>query len=216
MGNLLFILIQYWVAKAAGIPAVLFRSKEMDLPEIERSFFNSDHHAKRSIKALRKVIEKIFGSRSSTIFLRSSAFLFLAAIACLLTLQFVYVGAEQLFAFLKNGLAIELQPDEYDRFRSVAGNAFDRLLTPDHFFHASYFASVTAALFIFMYAVLATCSAAVFVCLYRFVVWFSQETPLTSSQVLFRLSRLLALILVADGMFLLVSFGTPLLLGRIA
>jgi hypothetical protein len=215
MGNLLFILVQYWVAKATGIFAALFRSKEMDLPEIERRFFNSDYHAKRSIKALRTAIESIFGSKHSTIFLRSSAFLFLSAIACLVTLQFVYVGTDQLFSFLKNGLAIELQPDEYDRFRIAAGSAFDRLLTPDHFFHASYFVSVTIALFIFAYAVLSACSAAVFVGLYRFVVWFSQDKPHTSSQVLFRLIRLLALILMADGMFLLLSVGTPLLLGRI-
>jgi hypothetical protein len=215
MGNLLFILIQYWVVKASGTPAVLFRSREMDLPEIERSFFDSTHHAKRSIKALRKAIEKILGSRPSIIFLRSSAFLFVAAIACLVTLQFLYVGAEQLFAFLKNGLAIELQSDEYDKFRSLAGSAFDRLLTPDHFFHASYFVSITVALFVFAYAVLSACSAVAFVGLYRFIVWFSQEDSPTGSKVFFRLSRLLILILVADGMFLLISLGTPLFLGRV-
>jgi len=215
VGNLLFILIQYWVAKAAGIFAVLFRSREMDLPEIERRFFNSDYHAKRSIKALRTAIERVFGSRHSTILMRSSAFLFLAAIACLVTLQFVYVGTDQLFAFLKNGLAIELRPDEYDRFRSAAGSAFDRLLTPDHFFHASYFVNVTAALFIFAYGVLSACSAVVFVGLYRFVAWFSQDNPITISQILFRLFRLLALILVADGVFLMISVGAPLLLSRI-
>jgi hypothetical protein len=215
VANLLFILIQYWLAKAAGIPAIVFRSREMALPEIEQNFFNSDYHAKRSLKALRVAIERIFGSKQSIIFLRSSAFLFFAAIACLVTLQFVYVGADTLFTFLKNGLAIELQPDEYDRFRSAAGNAFDRLLTPDHFFHAGYFVSVTAGLFIFAYAVFSACSAVVFVGLYRFVVWFSQEKPLTSWQILFRLFRLLPLILIADAIFLLLSFGAPLLLGRV-
>jgi hypothetical protein len=215
VANLLFILIQYWLVKAAGIPAVLFRSREMALPEIEQNFFKSDYHAKRSLEALRVAIERIFGSKQSIIFLRSSAFLFFAAIACLVTLQFVYVGADNLFTFLKNGLAIELQPDEYDRFRSVFGSSFDRLLTPNHFFHASYFVSVTAGLFIFAYAVLSACSAVVFVGLYRFVVWFSQEKPLTSWQILFRLFRLLTLILIADVMFLLLSFGTPFFLGRI-
>lgn len=125
------------------------------------------------------------------------------------------MGAEQLFAFLKSGLAIELQPDEYDRFRSFAGSAFDRLLTPDHFFHASYFVFITIALFVFAYAVLSACSAVAFVGLYRFIVWFSQEYPLTGSKVFFRLSRLLILILVADGMFLLISLGTPFFLGRV-
>jgi hypothetical protein len=215
MGNLLFTLTVYWATKAAGIPAILFRSREMALPEVEQNFFNSDYYAKRSLKALCETIEKIFGAKRSVIFLRSSAFLFFAAIACLVTLQFVYVGAYPLFTFLKNGLAIELQPDEYDKFRSFAGNAFDRLLTPDHFFHSGYFVSVTGVLFIFAYAILSACSAAVFLGLYRFIDWFSQENALTSSQVLFRLLRLLALILIADAMFLLLSLGTPLLLGRI-
>jgi hypothetical protein len=215
VGNLLFTFILYWATKAAGIPAILFRSKEMALPEIEQNFFKSDYYAKQSLKALREAIEKIFGTKRSIIFLRSSAFLFFAAIACLVTLQFVYVGAEPLFTFLKNGLAIELQPDEYNGFRSAFGSEFDRLLTPDHFFHAGYFAFVIVALFIFGYAVLSACSAAVFAGLYRFIVWFSQENPLTSSQVLFRLLRLLALILIADAMFLLLCFGTPLFLGRI-
>ena len=215
MANLLFILIQYWLAKAAGIPAILFRSREMVLPEIEQNFFNSDYHAKRSLKALRVAIERVLGSRQPIIFLRSSAFLFFAAIACLVMLQFVYVGADHLFTFLKNGLAIELEPDEYDRFKSVFGSSFDRLLTPDHFFHAGYFVSVTASLFIFAYAVLSACSAVVFIGLYRFVVWFSQEKPVATWQILFRLFRLLALILTADVMFLLLSFGTPFFLGSI-
>ena len=215
MGNLLFTLILYWVTKAAGIPAILFRSREMGLSEVEQNFFKSDYHAKRSLRALREAIEKIFGSTRSAIFFRSSAFLFFAAIACLVTLQFIYVGPDLLFTFLKNGLAIELQPDEYDRFRAAVGSTFDRLLTPDHFFHAGYFVSVIVALFIFAYAVLSACSAVVFVGLYRFIVLFSQKNALTGSQVLFRLLRLLALILIADAMFLLLSLGTPLTLGRI-
>jgi hypothetical protein len=215
MGSLLFTLILYWVAKAAGIPAVLFRSREMALPEVEQIFFNSDYYEKRSLKALRETIEKIFGAKRSVIFFRSWAFLFFAAIACILTLQFVYVGADTLFTFLKNGLAIELQPDEYDRFRNAVGSAFDRLLTPDRFFHAGYFVFVTAALFIFAYAVLSACSAAVFVGLYRFIVWFSRENPRTSTQVFLHLLRLLPLILIADATFLLLSFGAPLLLGRV-
>jgi len=215
VGNLLFTLILYWVTKAAGIPAILFRSREMPLPEVERNFFKSDHYAKRSLKALREAIEKIFGSTRFAIFFTSSAFLFFAAIACLVSLQLIYIGPDLLFTFLKNGLAIELQPDEYDRFRAAAGSTFDRLLTPDHFFHAGYFVSVTVTLFIFAYAVLSACSAVVFVGLYRFIVWFSQNTALTSSQVLFRLLRLLPLILIADVIFLLLSFGAPLLLGRV-
>ena len=81
MGNLLFTLTVYWATKAAGIPAILFRSREMALPEVEQNFFNSDYYAKRSLKALCETIEKIFGAKRSVIFLRSSAFLFFAAIA---------------------------------------------------------------------------------------------------------------------------------------
>lgn len=215
MGNLLFIFISYWVSKAAGIPTVLLRAKEMALPDVERNFFSSDYHAKRSINILRKAIEKVFGSKQSTIFLRLSAFLFLAAIACLVTLQFLYVGTDQLFSFMKNGLAVQLQPDEYDRLHSFAGSAFDKLLKPDRFFHAGYFVLVITAAFVFSYAVLSACSALAFLGVYRFVVWFSQDNPLTGSQVLLRLLRLLALILVADGIFLLLSTGTPFLLGRV-
>jgi hypothetical protein len=215
VGNLLFILVQYLAAKAAGIPAIFIRTKEMALPEIEQNFFNSNYYAKRSINLLRKAIETFFGSKNSTIFLRASAFLFFAALACLVTLLFIYVGAWQLFTFVESGFSIKLQPDEFDKFRNFAGSAFDWALTPDHFFHASYFVAVTAALFIFAYAVLSACSAVVCVGLYRFVVWFSQTEPLTSSQIFFRLFRLLALILLADVMFLLISFGTPMFLGHV-
>jgi hypothetical protein len=96
MGNLLVTLILYSAAKGAGTVAIFFRSREMALPEIEKTFFNSDLPRKTVTQGFARGYRKKFWSETIHRFLRSSAFLFFAAIACLVTLQFVYVGISAL------------------------------------------------------------------------------------------------------------------------
>jgi hypothetical protein len=215
VGNILFVLIQYLLAKAAGVPSSLLPSKKLELPEVEKNFFDPNYYARRAIGLLKRAFETFFGTTALAVFFASSAYLFFAALVCLAVLLVKYVGAGELFRLAENGFAIQLQPDEYDRFRSAVGSAFDRILTQDHFVHVGYPIFVTAAFFIFAYAILSACNAVVSVGLYRFLSWFSGSDRPTVGSVSYRLARLLALAVAADLLFL-VFFGTPMLLGGLA
>ena len=157
MGNILFVLIQYLLAKAAGVPSGLLPSKKLELPEVEKNFFDPNYYARRTIGFLKRAFETFFGTTALAIFFTSGAYLFFAALVCLAVLLVKYVGAGELLRFAENGFAIRLQPDEYDSFRSAVGSAFDRILMQDHFLHAGYPIFVTAAFFIFAYAILSAC-----------------------------------------------------------
>jgi hypothetical protein len=216
VGNILFVLIQYLLAKAAGVPSGLLPSKKLELPEVEKNFFDPNYYARRTIGFLKRAFETFFGTTALAIFFTSGAYLFFAALVCLAVLLVKYVGAGELLRFAENGFAIRLQPDEYDSFRSAVGSAFDRILMQDHFLHAGYPIFVTAAFFIFAYAILSACNAVVGVGLYRFLSWFSGSDRPNVGAVSYRLARLLALAIAADLLFLLIFFGTPMLLGRLA
>jgi hypothetical protein len=169
VGSLFFVLIQYLLAKAAGVSSGLLPAKELELPDVEKNFFDPNYYAQRSIGLIKKLFEAFFGTTARSIFFRSSAFLLLAALTCLAMLLVKYVGATELFELARNGFAIQLQPEEYDNFRSAFGSTFDRMLTPDRFAHVGYFIFVTASFFIFAYAILSACTAIVIVGLYRFL-----------------------------------------------
>jgi hypothetical protein len=66
----------------------------MALPD--KTFFNSDLPRKTVTQGFARGYRKKFWFETIHRFLRSSAFLFFAAIACLVTLQFVYVGISAL------------------------------------------------------------------------------------------------------------------------
>jgi hypothetical protein len=216
VGNILFVLIQYLLARAAGVPSGLLPSKELEIPEVEKNFFDPNYYARLTIALLKTAFETFFGTSALTIFLASSAYLFFAALICLAVLLVKYVGSGELLRLAENGFAILLQPDEYDRFRSVAGSGYDHIVTEDHFLHAGYPIFVTAAFFIFAYAILAACNAVVGVGLYRFLSWFSGSDRLNVGSVSYRLARLLVLAIAADILFFLIFFGTPVLLGGLA
>lgn len=216
VGNILFVLIQYLLARAAGFPSALLPSKELEIPEVEKNFFDQNYYARRTIALLKRAFETFFGKTPLAIFFRSSAYLFFAALVCLAVLLVKYVGAGELLRLAESGFAIPVQPDEYDQFRSAVGSRYDYMFTQDHFILAGYPIFVTAAFFIFAYAILSACNAVVSVGLYRFLSWFSGSDRLNVVSVFYRLTRLLALAIAADLLFLLVFFGTPTLLGRLA
>ena len=95
MGNLLVTLILYSAAKGAGAVAIFFFAQEKWHYRIKH-FFNSDLPPKTVTQGFARGYRKKFWFETIHRFLRSSAFLFFAAIACLVTLQFVYVGISAL------------------------------------------------------------------------------------------------------------------------
>jgi hypothetical protein len=216
VGSILFVLIQYLLARAAGVPSGLLPSKELEIREVEKNFFDPNYYARRTIGLLKRAFETFFGTTALAIFFASSAYLFLAAIVCLAVLLVKYAGAGDVFRLVYNGFAIQLQPDEYDRFRSIAGSGYGDIVTEDHFVHAGYPIFVTVTFFIFAYAILSACNAVVTVGLYRFLNWFSGSDRLNVGSVLYRLARLLLLAIAADMLFFLIFFGTPMLLSGLA
>lgn len=216
MGNILFVLIQYLLTRAAGVPAALLPSKELEIPEVEKAFFDPNYYARRSIGLLKGAFETFFGNTSLTIFFRSSAYLLSAALVCLAVLLIKYVGAGELFRLVESGFAIPVTPDEYDQFHRAVGSGYDWVFTQDRSILAGYAIFITAAFFIFAYAILSACNGVVTVGLYSFLGWFSGSDRLNVASVFYRLTRLFALAIAADLLFLLIFFGTPTLLGRLA
>ena len=96
MGNILFVLIQYLLAKAAGVPSGLLPSKKLELPEVEKNFFDPNYYARRTVSFLKRAFETFFGTTALAIFFTSGAYLFFAALVCLAVLLVKYVGAGEL------------------------------------------------------------------------------------------------------------------------
>ena len=71
MWNILFVLIQYVLAKAAGILAKFRPLKEFEISDIEKNFFDPNFFAQSSIGVLKKAFEVFFGTTTRSIFTTS-------------------------------------------------------------------------------------------------------------------------------------------------